>query len=554
MTGPSRAARLRSAAPDSPRSRPRRPALRRAGRGAGPPEGPLFQSALEAEWARTAAAEGPPAELPRADLGRRTSPRRGRGLHRRRRPRRAAGPCPPRRRRALQHPPPRPARTPPPRRRPARTDPPSWEPPLAAAAHAQRRRRIGRHPIHRRHATAGAPAGAIGTPPGDAGDGTPAELVRRRRRARPRRPPLAEALAARADAPRDQCSRGAIARRIGIRRIVDRRIGPHTRRPILSGRGRSRPDHDPRWRHRDRGRESAVAQGRPPGIPGAPGASGKPSPSSGAISSHRPTSLRSQPPPARPAPRPPRSGRPARAPTTARRRELRADLRRAPARRRRQERRGRRRGAAPVQAVGAPGTSVPGAVSVGLGPRRSGGHAQMRRQRRTATQARLLDYGVGLQQASRPLHGRSSSPPARASPRPASPCIPRSSARSASTSRQTAGGLLARVTAETPAAAQALAAGHAELRQSLSSIGVYLARLDIGLTRPAKARLPVTAARAAGNSAAPPGAAPARPTQSQHPSTPQRQERTACPRARAREARRRARQRTPSGSSKSTLD
>ncbi len=45
---------------------------------------------------------------------------------------------------------------------------------------------------------------------------------------------------------------------------------------------------------------------------------------------------------------------------------------------------------------------------------------------------------------------------------------------------QTSGGLLARVSAETPAAAQALAAGRSELHQSLSSLGVSLLRLDIG--------------------------------------------------------------------------
>jgi flagellar hook-length control protein FliK len=45
---------------------------------------------------------------------------------------------------------------------------------------------------------------------------------------------------------------------------------------------------------------------------------------------------------------------------------------------------------------------------------------------------------------------------------------------------QTSSGLLARVTASTPAAAQALAAGHLELRQSLSDAGVSLARLHIG--------------------------------------------------------------------------
>jgi len=45
---------------------------------------------------------------------------------------------------------------------------------------------------------------------------------------------------------------------------------------------------------------------------------------------------------------------------------------------------------------------------------------------------------------------------------------------------QTSEGLLARVSAETPAAAQALAEGRSELHQSLSSLGVSLLRLDIG--------------------------------------------------------------------------
>jgi flagellar hook-length control protein FliK len=44
---------------------------------------------------------------------------------------------------------------------------------------------------------------------------------------------------------------------------------------------------------------------------------------------------------------------------------------------------------------------------------------------------------------------------------------------------QTSDGLLARVSAETPAAAQALADGRSELRQSLSSLGLPLLRLDI---------------------------------------------------------------------------
>jgi flagellar hook-length control protein FliK len=44
---------------------------------------------------------------------------------------------------------------------------------------------------------------------------------------------------------------------------------------------------------------------------------------------------------------------------------------------------------------------------------------------------------------------------------------------------QTSDGLLARVSAETPVAAQALQAGRGELHQSLSSLGVSLLRLDI---------------------------------------------------------------------------
>lgn len=45
---------------------------------------------------------------------------------------------------------------------------------------------------------------------------------------------------------------------------------------------------------------------------------------------------------------------------------------------------------------------------------------------------------------------------------------------------QSADGLTARVTADTPAAAQALAQGHSELHESLSSLGLSLLRLDIG--------------------------------------------------------------------------
>jgi hypothetical protein len=46
---------------------------------------------------------------------------------------------------------------------------------------------------------------------------------------------------------------------------------------------------------------------------------------------------------------------------------------------------------------------------------------------------------------------------------------------------QSAEGLIARLTADTPAAAQALAAGRGELHQSLSALSTTLLRLDIGL-------------------------------------------------------------------------
>jgi flagellar hook-length control protein FliK len=49
---------------------------------------------------------------------------------------------------------------------------------------------------------------------------------------------------------------------------------------------------------------------------------------------------------------------------------------------------------------------------------------------------------------------------------------------------QTARGLLARVSADSPAAMQALAAARGELRQSLGSLGIDLARLDVGHSAP----------------------------------------------------------------------
>jgi Flagellar hook-length control protein FliK len=49
---------------------------------------------------------------------------------------------------------------------------------------------------------------------------------------------------------------------------------------------------------------------------------------------------------------------------------------------------------------------------------------------------------------------------------------------------QTARGLLARISTDSPTATQALADAHGELRQSLSSLGIDLARLDVGRSAP----------------------------------------------------------------------
>jgi flagellar hook-length control protein FliK len=68
---------------------------------------------------------------------------------------------------------------------------------------------------------------------------------------------------------------------------------------------------------------------------------------------------------------------------------------------------------------------------------------------------------------------------------------------------QTSEGLLARVSAETPAAAQALADGHSELRQSLSSLGLPLLRLDISSYGQSEARDRQDRFTAGGNSPGP---------------------------------------------------
>jgi flagellar hook-length control protein FliK len=89
-------------------------------------------------------------------------------------------------------------------------------------------------------------------------------------------------------------------------------------------------------------------------------------------------------------------------------------------------------------------------------------------------------YGVGLQEAIESLHGTIQLTARQGLTQARISLQPEELGEIRINLTQTVQGLLARVTAESPAAAQALAAAHAQLRQSLSSLGVNLTRLDIG--------------------------------------------------------------------------
>ena len=120
-----------------------------------------------------------------------------------------------------------------------------------------------------------------------------------------------------------------------------------------------------------------------------------------------------------------------------------------------------------------------GAAAVGVLAEGSGS-AQASATAGADPQGPLLDYGVGLQQAIETLHGTIQLAARQGLSQARIALEPEGLGEIRIHLTQTAQGLLARVTAETPAAAQALAAAHAELRQSLSSLGLNLARLDIG--------------------------------------------------------------------------
>jgi flagellar hook-length control protein FliK len=94
-------------------------------------------------------------------------------------------------------------------------------------------------------------------------------------------------------------------------------------------------------------------------------------------------------------------------------------------------------------------------------------------------------YGVGLQEAIESLHGTIQLAARQGLTQARISLQPEELGEIRINLTQTAQGLLARVTAESPAAAQALAAAHAQLRQSLSSLGINLTRLDIGHHDPA---------------------------------------------------------------------
>jgi hypothetical protein len=89
-------------------------------------------------------------------------------------------------------------------------------------------------------------------------------------------------------------------------------------------------------------------------------------------------------------------------------------------------------------------------------------------------------YGVGLQEAIESLHGTIQLAARQGLTQARISLQPEELGEIRINLTQTTQGLLARVSAESPAAAQALAAAHAQLRQSLSSLGINLTRLDIG--------------------------------------------------------------------------
>lgn len=90
----------------------------------------------------------------------------------------------------------------------------------------------------------------------------------------------------------------------------------------------------------------------------------------------------------------------------------------------------------------------------------------------------MLSYGVGLQQAIEAVHATIELATRQGLSQARIALAPEELGEIRIHLSQSAQGLIARVTADTPAAAQALAEGHAELRQSLHSLGLTALHMD----------------------------------------------------------------------------
>ncbi|HEY7951485.1 MAG TPA: flagellar hook-length control protein FliK [Solirubrobacteraceae bacterium] len=90
----------------------------------------------------------------------------------------------------------------------------------------------------------------------------------------------------------------------------------------------------------------------------------------------------------------------------------------------------------------------------------------------------VLSYGVGLQQAIEAVHATIELATRQGLSQARIALSPEELGEIRIHLSQSAQGLIARVTADTPAAAQALAEGHAELRQSLHSLGLTALHMD----------------------------------------------------------------------------
>ncbi len=95
-----------------------------------------------------------------------------------------------------------------------------------------------------------------------------------------------------------------------------------------------------------------------------------------------------------------------------------------------------------------------------------------------ASGAPVLSYGVGLQQAIETVHATIELAARQGLSQARIALNPEELGEIRIHLSQSTQGLIARVTADTPAAAQALAEGHAELRQSLESLGLTALHMD----------------------------------------------------------------------------